>query len=58
MKEIRELIHSANLTKTQKMIAKFILDNSADACFMTSTPCSAAPATPSAALPPISSTCS
>lgn len=37
MKEIRELIHNAKLTKTQKTIAKFILDNSADACFMTST---------------------
>jgi len=37
MKEIRELIHNAALTKTQKMIAKFVLDNSADACFMTST---------------------
>lgn len=37
MKELRELIHNASLTKTQKAIAKFILDNSADACFMTST---------------------
>ena len=37
MKELRELIHNADLTKTQKMIARFILDNSADACFMTST---------------------
>ena len=37
MKELRETIHNANLTKTQKMIAKYILDNSADACFMTST---------------------
>ena len=37
MKELRETIHNANLTKTQKVIAKFILDNSADACFMTST---------------------
>lgn len=37
MKDIRELIHSAELTKTQKMIARFILDNSSDACFMTST---------------------
>ena len=37
MKKLRELIHNANLTKTQKTIAKFILDNSADACFMTST---------------------
>lgn len=37
MKELREIIHSANLTKTQKMIAQYILDNSSDACFMTST---------------------
>lgn len=37
MKEIRELIHSASLTKTQRTIARFILDNYADACFMTST---------------------
>lgn len=37
MKDLRETIHNANLTKTQKMIAKYILDNSADACFMTST---------------------
>lgn len=37
MKELREIIHNANLTKTQKMIAKYILDNSSDACFMTST---------------------
>lgn len=37
MKDIRELIHGAELTKTQKLIAGFILDNSADACFMTST---------------------
>ncbi len=37
MQEIREIIHNANLTKTQKVIAKYILDNSADACFMTST---------------------
>lgn len=37
MSELSELIHNANLTKTQKMIAKYILDNSADACFMTST---------------------
>lgn len=37
MKEIREIIHNAKLTKTQKTIAKFILDNFADACFMTST---------------------
>ncbi len=37
MKDIRELIHGAELTKTQRLIAGFILDNSADACFMTST---------------------
>lgn len=37
MKELREIINNAKLTKTQKMIAKYILDNSADACFMTST---------------------
>ncbi|MGN1267617.1 MAG: MurR/RpiR family transcriptional regulator, partial [Dorea sp.] len=37
MKELRDLIHNANLTKTQKMIAKYVLDNFADACFMTST---------------------
>ncbi|MGF0032091.1 MurR/RpiR family transcriptional regulator [Bariatricus sp. SGI.154] len=37
MNELREIIHNADLTKTQKMIAKYILDNSADACFMTST---------------------
>lgn len=37
MKELRENINNAKLTKTQKMIATFILDNSADACFMTST---------------------
>ena len=37
MKEIRETINKAKLTTTQKMIAKDVLDNSADACFMTST---------------------
>ena len=37
MKELREAINNATLTKTQKMIARYILDNSADACFMTST---------------------
>ncbi len=37
MDELRERIRNANLTKTQKMIAKYVLDNSADACFMTST---------------------
>lgn len=37
MNELREIIHNADLTKTQQVIAKYILDNSADACFMTST---------------------
>lgn len=37
MKELRELISRTPLTKTQKLIARYILDNSADACFMTST---------------------
>ena len=37
MSELSELIHNASLTKTQKMIARYILDHSADACFMTST---------------------
>lgn len=37
MKSVTELIHTSNLTKTQKMIAKYILDNYSDACFMTST---------------------
>lgn len=37
MKEIREIINNANLTKTQKMIGKYVLDHSSDACFMTST---------------------
>lgn len=37
MKSVNELIHSSTLTKTQKMIAKYILDNYSDACFMTST---------------------
>ena len=37
MKEIREIIRSSNLTKTQQMIARYILDNDSDACFMTST---------------------
>ncbi len=37
MKEIRELVRNAELTKTQKVIAGFILDHSSDACFMTST---------------------
>lgn len=36
MKELRETIHNAKLTKTQKTIAEFVLDHSSDACFMTS----------------------
>ena len=37
MKELRDTIHNARLTKTQKTIAEYILDNYSDACFMTST---------------------
>ncbi len=37
MSEIRELIHSSNLTRTQETIGNYILDNSDEACFMTST---------------------
>lgn len=37
MKELRETIHNAKLTKTQQTIAEFVLDHSSDACFMTST---------------------
>ncbi|MDR1801119.1 MAG: MurR/RpiR family transcriptional regulator [Lachnospiraceae bacterium] len=37
MSGISELIHNADLTKTQKMIGSFILDNVSDGCFMTST---------------------
>lgn len=37
MKELRDSINNASLTKTQKMIGEYILDNSSDACFMTST---------------------
>jgi len=37
MKELRDLITNANLTKTQMVIANYVLDNSADVCFMTST---------------------
>ena len=37
MKDLRELIHNANLTKTQQIIAEYILENFADVCFMTST---------------------
>ncbi len=31
MKELRTMINNTSLTKTQKMIAKYVLDNSADA---------------------------
>lgn len=37
MKEIRDVINHAKLTKTQKTIAEYVLDHSSDACFMTST---------------------
>lgn len=37
MKELRELIHGANLTKTQMVIGNYVLDNSSEVCFMTST---------------------
>ncbi|MFV0363114.1 MAG: MurR/RpiR family transcriptional regulator [Suipraeoptans sp.] len=37
MNDLRDLISSSNLTKTQLVISQFILDNSSDACFMTST---------------------
>lgn len=37
MSDLKEIILTANLTKTQKMIANYILENSSDACFMTST---------------------
>lgn len=37
MKELRELINNANLTKTQMVIANYVLDNSSEVCFMTST---------------------
>ena len=37
MKSLNELIHSSTLTKTQKIIARYIMDNYSDACFMTST---------------------
>ena len=34
---MKELLHSAHLTKTQKIIAEYVLDNASEACFMTST---------------------
>ena len=37
MKDIKEMLHSAHLTKTQKIIAEYVLDNASEACFMTST---------------------
>ena len=37
MENMRDLLHSAHLTKTQKIIAEYILDNASEACFMTST---------------------
>lgn len=37
MKRLREEIRDANLTKTEKVIADFMLDHYSDACFMTST---------------------
>ena len=37
MIKLRGIIHNAKLTKTQQTIAEFVLDHSADACFMTST---------------------
>lgn len=37
MNDLRDLIAKSNLTKTQHFIGEFILDNSADVCFMTST---------------------
>ena len=37
MENIQDLLRSAHMTKTQKIIAEYILDNASDACFMTST---------------------
>ena len=37
MENMKELLHSKKLTKTQKVIAEYILDNASEACFMTST---------------------
>ena len=34
---MNELLHSAHLTKTQRIIAEYVLDNASEACFMTST---------------------
>ena len=30
MKDMKELLHSAHLTKTQKIIAEYVLDNASD----------------------------
>lgn len=37
MKKLRDTINQAHLTKTQTLIAQFVLDHASDACFMTST---------------------
>lgn len=37
MKELRNIIKNSHLTKTQMIIANYILDNFSEACFMTST---------------------
>ena len=37
MENMKELLHTKKLTKTQKVIAEYILDNASEACFMTST---------------------
>ena len=37
MKDMKELFYSSHLTKTQKIIAEYVLDNASEACFMTST---------------------
>ena len=37
MENMKERLHSKRLTKTQKVIAEYILDNASEACFMTST---------------------
>ena len=34
---MKDLLHSAHLTKTQRIIAEYVLDNASEACFMTST---------------------
>ena len=37
MENMQDLLRLAHMTKTQKIIAEYILDNASDACFMTST---------------------